>query len=125
MADRVYLTDVATVTDTYKDLSSISRLNGEPCLSIQVKKRSGVNTVAMIRDIKQLLDRFQLPPGIKLTIIMDQSEFIADMIKELENNIFSGFVLVGGGHPAFHGLAQRALRRHGHPPFHAVVFSPS
>ncbi len=90
----VYLTDVATVTDTYKDLSSISRLNGEPCLSIQVKKRSGVNTVAMIRDIKQLLDRFQLPPGIKLTIIMDQSEFIADMIKELENNIFSGFVLV-------------------------------
>ncbi|HBA84304.1 MAG TPA: AcrB/AcrD/AcrF family protein [Verrucomicrobia bacterium] len=90
----IYLTDIAAVTDTYKDLSSISRLNGEPCLAIHVKKRSGINTVALIDNIKKTLDRFQLPPGIKLTITRDESKFIAEMIAELENNIFSGFVLV-------------------------------
>ncbi|MDD3604278.1 MAG: efflux RND transporter permease subunit, partial [Kiritimatiellae bacterium] len=30
----VYLRDIATITDTYKDLSSISRINGKPSVSI-------------------------------------------------------------------------------------------
>jgi multidrug efflux pump len=90
----IFLTDIASITDTYKDLSSISRLNGEPCVSIHVKKRSGVNTVSLIRDIKKLFEQFQLPQGIKLTITRDESQYISDIVKELENNIFSGFVLV-------------------------------
>ena len=90
----VYLTDIATVEDTFKDLSSISRLNGEPCVSIQVKKRSGVNAVKLIGQVKQLLTDANLPPDIKLTDVMDQSEYIDSMIKELENNVVSGFILV-------------------------------
>ena len=90
----VYLTDVATVADTYKDLTSISRINGEPCVSMQVKKRSGENTAALIRQVKKVVDGFRMPPGIRTTVTMDQSNDITSMVQELENNIFAGFVLV-------------------------------
>ena len=90
----VYLTDVATISDTFKDLSSISRINGKPCVSLQIKKRSGENTVSLTRQIKKVMEKFPLPEGVGVTITGDQSTFIAQMLQELENNIFSGFVLV-------------------------------
>lgn len=90
----VYLTDVADIRDTYKDRVSISRLNGEPSVSISVKKRSGVNAVAMIDRVKEIMDDFLLPPGLGMTIVNDHSDYIAGIITELENNIFSGFMLV-------------------------------
>ncbi|MGA1192878.1 MAG: efflux RND transporter permease subunit [Kiritimatiellia bacterium] len=90
----VYLRDVATVSDTYKDLASISRLNGSPCVTLQVKKRNRENTVALVDQIKTIIDAFPLPPGITVTYVMDQSEYINMIVDELENNIVSGFVLV-------------------------------
>ncbi|MFH0953275.1 MAG: efflux RND transporter permease subunit [Verrucomicrobiota bacterium] len=90
----IYLTDVAALTDTFKDLSSVSRINGKPSVSLQVKKRSGENTVRLVKQIKKILAGFTLPPGVDLTITGDQSVWIADMLNELENNVFSGFVLV-------------------------------
>ena len=92
----VYLTDIAAVTDTFKDLSSISRLNGETCVSVSLKKRAGENAVALIRQVKEILAANRLPPDVKLTEVMDQSDYIASMIEELENNIVSGFILVVG-----------------------------
>ncbi|MBM4153734.1 MAG: efflux RND transporter permease subunit [Lentisphaerae bacterium] len=90
----VYLTDVATIEDTTKDRDSISRLDGKPCVSISVTKRAGENAVELIRRVKQVLDGFLLPPEVRLTTVMDMSDYVATMIAELENNIFSGFVLV-------------------------------
>lgn len=92
----VYLTDIAAVTDTFKDRTSISRLNGETCVSVSLKKRAGENAVALIRQVKEILDANRLPPEVKLTEVMDQSDYIASMIEELENNIVSGFILVVG-----------------------------
>jgi len=90
----IYLTDIATITDTYKDVESISRLNGNSCVSISIKKRAGENAVALISKVKQILDDFSLPPGISLTVVMDQSEYVNMMIRELENNVVTGFILV-------------------------------
>lgn len=90
----IYLTDVATLADTFKDLTSISRINGKPCVTLQIKKRSGENTVRLVKQIKQLLTVFLLPPGVDMTITNDQSTWIAAMLEELENNVVSGFVLV-------------------------------
>jgi multidrug efflux pump len=90
----VYLRDVATVSDTYKDLASISRLNGSPCVTLQVKKRNRENTVAIVDQVKAIIEAFPLPPGIVATYVMDQSDYINMIVDELENNIVSGFVLV-------------------------------
>ncbi len=90
----VYLSDIAAVADTYKDLASISRLNGEPCVSVSLKKRTGKNAVALIRQVKRILADYRLPPDVKLTEVMDQSDYIRSMLEELENNIVTGFLLV-------------------------------
>ncbi len=90
----VRLNDVADLQDTFKDLDSVSRINGEPCVSIAVHKRAGENTDALIRRIKTALQATPLPPGIRITIVDDQSEIIRMMTEDLENNIVSGFILV-------------------------------
>ncbi len=90
----IYLRDIASVSDTYKDRDSIARLDGEPCISVTLKKRTGENAVRLIREAQRILDSHPLPPGIRITPIMDQSEYVAMMVTELENNVFSGFLLV-------------------------------
>lgn len=90
----IYLRDVAEVVDTYKDLTSISRLNGSPCVSLHVKKRSGENTVQLVKQVRAILDQFPLPPGIRPVVTLDQSVDIELQVMDLENNIFAGFVLV-------------------------------
>ena len=40
--------------------------------------------------------RGALPPGIELTVVMDQRDYIDMMIDELENNILAGLLLVLG-----------------------------
>ncbi|MBU1910029.1 MAG: efflux RND transporter permease subunit, partial [Verrucomicrobia bacterium] len=44
--------------------------------------------------VKQILESSRLPPDITLTEVMDMSDYIDSMIKELENNVVSGFILV-------------------------------
>lgn len=90
----IYLSDIATVTDTYKDATSVARINGESSVSISIKKRSGANTVAVTDEIKAMLEAYGLPKGIKLTIVQDESKHVRDMLAELENNIITGFLFV-------------------------------
>jgi multidrug efflux pump len=90
----IRLSDVAEILDTYKDLDSVSRINGTPCISIAVHKRAGENADRLIRQIKKTLSQTPLPPGIHLTIVNDESEIIRMMTEDLENNIASGFILV-------------------------------
>lgn len=90
----VYLRDIATVSDTYKDLETISRINGRTAVSLEIYKRAGENSVQLIDSVKQLLEDSNLPSDIRITIVQDDSKDIHDMLSELENNIVSGFFLV-------------------------------
>ncbi len=90
----VYLRDIATVTDTFKDLETLSRIDGKTAVSIEVLKRAGENSVQLIDEIKQYIDPAKLPQDIAITIVQDDSKDIRDMLAELENNIVTGFFLV-------------------------------
>lgn len=90
----VYLRDIATVIDTYKDLETISRINGETSVSIEVFKRAGENSIRLIDEVRQYIDPEKLPKDIHITTVQDDSKDIRDMLAELENNIITGFFLV-------------------------------
>ncbi len=90
----VYLRDIASVVDTYEDLETLSRLNSLPSVSVSVKKRSGENSVRLIASIKEAIARVPLPPDVTLIVVMDESEYVNTMIKELENSVATGFILV-------------------------------
>ena len=92
----VYIRDVAEVVYGFEDRATYARLNQKPSVSLEIVKRSGENLIAIADRIKAMLDDLTpaLPTGTRVTILGDQSEDIRMMVKDLENNIVSGLILV-------------------------------
>jgi len=92
----VYLRDVATVRDGFKDEEGRARLDGRQAVNIVVKKRAGENILHITDRIDELIAARKAlwPQGTTITKLMDQSKDIRVMVSDLENNIISGLVLV-------------------------------
>ncbi len=92
----VYLKEVATVIDGFKEKSSFSRLNGRSAVNIAVKKRSGENILQIAKTIDDIIEksRQNWPDGTEITKVMDKAKDIRAMVSDLENNILTGLVLV-------------------------------
>lgn len=92
----VYLRDIATVRDGFKETSTLSRVNDKPSITLTLSKRSRANIIQVADQVNQTLDdiRRRLPQGVEVGLTWDESVWIRDMVSELENNILSGMVLV-------------------------------
>jgi len=102
----VHLRDVATVKLGVRDRETISRVNGRDAVTLVVKKRSGENIIDIAREVNRTIDRLRpaFPAGITVNIVADQSVAIKRMVKELEDNIISGLILVVAVLLAFFGV---------------------
>ncbi|MBI3616035.1 MAG: efflux RND transporter permease subunit [Candidatus Omnitrophica bacterium] len=91
----ILLKDVATVKDTFKEKTSVSRFNGAENISLNIQKQAGANTVQVASRMKQAIARVQssLPPGVQLTIAYDQSLFIKNAISGVRDAAIQGGVL--------------------------------
>jgi len=94
----VYLRDVATIRDHYKDPTSMSRLDGENAVTLQVVKRSGENIIDINDRVAAVVEemRLLLPPTLNISLTADMAEDIRNMVADLENNILTGLILVLG-----------------------------
>jgi multidrug efflux pump len=92
----IYLSDIGVVRDTFKDRTSYSRLSGEPSITLSIQKRVGADIIPLAVAVEKILEeaRKQVPQGVTFEVTLDQSEDIRSMVKDLENNILSGLVLV-------------------------------
>jgi multidrug efflux pump len=92
----VYVKDIAQVSYGFKDRNTYARLNGADAVSIAVSKSVGKNIIDIANQVKDILaeKRKELPSDLQLYITADQSEETEKQVRELENNIFSGLVLV-------------------------------
>ena len=92
----IYFKDVAKIVDTYEDRTSRARLGGEQSVSLAIKKRTGANIIEVADRVFALLQYADndVPPGVELSITMNQSKDIRRMVSELENNIITGLILV-------------------------------
>jgi multidrug efflux pump subunit AcrB len=106
---KVNLSDVATVEDSYKDLSTTSRVNGDKCISVTVTKRAGKNSLNMIDELNEYLEDYDYPNGINYMVTLDQSTDIRNMLFELENSVATGFLLVVGVLLIFMGIRNSFL----------------
>lgn len=93
----VYIRDVATVRDSIKDLSLDEKINGEQGLRMFVMKQSGANTMKVAREVRKNVDELQkqLPPDVKINLIMDTSDFIKGSINNLSETLMWAFIFVG------------------------------
>ncbi len=112
----VYLRDIAMVSFGPVEPTSFARLNTEPVVFLDVKKKSGENLLNAADKIKSFLaeaEQNKLPKGMTVLITNDQSKNTIDMVSNLENSIISGVILVvlvllffmGGRNSMFVGIA--------------------
>jgi multidrug efflux pump len=92
----IYFKDVAQVVDAFEDRSSYARLNGRDSVTLSIKKRTGENIIGVADQVYAVLSeaRQLLPPGVELSVTLNQSTDIRRMVNELENNILTGLILV-------------------------------
>jgi HAE1 family hydrophobic/amphiphilic exporter-1 len=76
--------DVATVTEDADPVSSISRVDGEPALTIAVTKLPAANTVDVSRGVLAVLpDLEDTLDGATFTVVFDQAPYIQQSIEAL------------------------------------------
>ena len=95
--DVAYLREIADVRDTFEDIESYARYEGNPVITLNVIKKAGENLVIAADAIKEILAEMQekqFPEGLTITVTGDQSLLTIGMLNELTNTIVFGFILV-------------------------------
>ena len=90
------LKDVANVSDTYEEARTLSRIHGEPSISLSVQKKTEGNTIALVAELRELVKEWKrdLPEGAELTAVNDYSVILKERLGILETNALFGLILV-------------------------------
>jgi HAE1 family hydrophobic/amphiphilic exporter-1 len=95
---QVRVGDVAKVYWGTKEREEITRVNGREAVEIAIFKEGDANTVTAARALKARLEEWRggkLPVGDDLTVLFDQSRFIANAVKEVRDAaIFGGLLAI-------------------------------
>ncbi|BBM63889.1 multidrug resistance protein [Vibrio alfacsensis] len=90
--------DVATVRRAFRDPESFARLDGEPAIVLDVKKRAGENIIDTVDLVKRVIAEGQKRPdwpnNLQVKYTWDQSDDVKLMLSDLQNNILSAIILV-------------------------------
>ncbi len=89
----IKLSDIADVSVANRDQNSISTVNGEEAVTISIQKQSGVNTVAVAREINEVVKDLSASSPYEIKVIVDQSDFINKAIGQVGQNGIIGGVL--------------------------------
>lgn len=90
----VQLQDIAEITETEKEIESLSRYNGEPCLSLSVTKTSDGNTVNTVKAIKKEIEDINKDfKNVHVAIVNESGSVIESSVKDVISNIFTGAAL--------------------------------
>ncbi|MCP5117520.1 MAG: efflux RND transporter permease subunit, partial [bacterium] len=88
----VRVSDIGYVTDGVEEPRSLARLDGVPAVLLEVRKQAGTNTLEVIDNIKQRVAELQatLPPDFSISFNRDQSAFIFDSFKAVQEHLIMG-----------------------------------
>jgi multidrug efflux pump len=92
----VTLLDIAEVKPTFKDATSITRVDGRPAMTIEVSKRTGANLIETVDSVKEIVRALQRtwPASVHVTFTQDKSKVIRQMLGDLQNAVLTGVLLV-------------------------------
>ncbi len=91
----IFVSDVAQVIDGVEQSRNLALLDERPALALDVVKQSGANTVAVADGVKRAVDKLaaELPPGVSLQLVRDDSQFIRDSIHDVNLTMIIGGIL--------------------------------
>src|SRR6188768_3588527 len=88
--------DVVTIRPTFKDATSVTRVNGLPAMTIEVSKRTGANLIETVDGVKKTVEMLKRtwPAAVQVTFTQDKSKVIRQMLADLQNSVATGVLLV-------------------------------
>lgn len=88
----VYLSELALIEDSHKELESLSRINGKPSVTLEIKKSAEANPVLIADAAYDLIPKLEEKYKGRLSIIIgnDQTGFIRDTIQMVKDNAMLG-----------------------------------
>jgi len=91
----IYLRDIARVHSGYSEREAIIRINGREAVEIAIYKEGDANTVSVSEAIRAKVEsqQDQLPEGMQMQLVDDQSVFIDRAISEVINAAILGGLL--------------------------------
>ncbi|MGZ8462323.1 MAG: efflux RND transporter permease subunit [Candidatus Deferrimicrobiaceae bacterium] len=91
----VRVRDLGRAEDGTKEQRSTARLNGIPTVVLEVRRQSGANTVAVIEGVRKSTAAAarELPAGVGLTVVQDQSRYIYAALHEINVHLVLGSIL--------------------------------
>jgi len=92
----IYLKDVARVEDSFKEVTSMVRVNKQPGLMMMAQKQSGTNSVEVAQRIKKRMEELKktLPADVKVVTIFDTSKDIIASLNSLKFSLWLAIFLV-------------------------------
>ena len=93
---RVYLDEIATIVDGFREGESEARFDGRPAAVVRVNRVGGEDVLNISERARRYVDeaRLRMPEGIELTVSRDQSESLEARIDILLGAAVSGLALV-------------------------------
>jgi HAE1 family hydrophobic/amphiphilic exporter-1 len=94
----VYLRDVATVAQAYKERKAITRVAGRESVELSIYKEGDANTVQVAKRLERRLGgdqgiRKSLPEDMELVVIYDQSRFISSAVDDVKSAAVLGGII--------------------------------
>jgi HAE1 family hydrophobic/amphiphilic exporter-1 len=92
----VRLGDIGRVYDGVQNDKNAAWLNGERGVLLAIQRQPGVNTVAVVKRIREVLPKFQkqLPAGAELKVFYDRTESIRASVADVEFSLMLALCLV-------------------------------
>ena len=91
----VRLNEIANVSDSYADVRALARFQGSESVEISITRAGGANTVEVAKGVRRVMEQMKgnLPAGMSLEIVEDQSIFIGDAVNDTYSNLWQGILL--------------------------------
>jgi HAE1 family hydrophobic/amphiphilic exporter-1 len=91
----VYLKDIATVVDGYKDQTQITKVDGEYAVGVHIMKQTDANTVEASKAVREEMEKIQQELGkdLNVKIVMDQAAYIVQSNDNTKKMIMEGALL--------------------------------
>jgi multidrug efflux pump len=88
--------DIAQVSDSVADIRNAGFANGKPSVLLIIFRQPGANIISTVDGIKASMPQLQaeIPAGIKLTTMVDQTTTIRASISDVEHTLVIAVVLV-------------------------------
>jgi len=95
---QILVKDLATVRDTLKDATMITKENGKNGIQLMVLKQSGANTVSVANDVKAMMQQIvkTLPSDVEVKEVFNSASFIQGSVTNLSDALLFALIFVAG-----------------------------